>query len=114
MRFPVALLCVLGLAAVAAADPVDDYVRGQLASRHLPGVSVAVIKDGVLVKAAGYGVSLELPGPHPHRRSARFRYWKHLIFLSSRIIFEKLGLASAPFQSNTDVVPNRGVLIEDE
>lgn len=49
MRLAVTLLCVLRLAGVAAADPVDDYVRGQLASRHLPGVSVAVIKDGVVL-----------------------------------------------------------------
>ena len=33
-------------------------------SRHLPGVSVAVVKDGRLVKAAGYGLaSLELDAP---------------------------------------------------
>ena len=52
------LVCV---SATAAADPIDDYVRSQLGPRHLPGVSLAVVKDGRLVKAEGYGVaSLEL------------------------------------------------------
>jgi CubicO group peptidase (beta-lactamase class C family) len=58
-------LCgVLCLAVTASADPVDDYVRAQLGPRHLPGVSLAVIKDGRIVKAAGYGLaSLELDAP---------------------------------------------------
>ena len=63
MRFMTALIgaAVIALSAAASADPVDDYVRSQLASRHLPGVALAVIKDGRIVKAAGYGVaSLEL------------------------------------------------------
>ncbi len=60
-----ALLC---LAVTASADPVDDYVRAQLGPRHLPGVSLAVIKDGRIVKAAGYGLaSLELNAPASER-----------------------------------------------
>lgn len=66
-----ALLAVLAwttCVSPAVADRVDDYVRAQLASRHLPGVSVAVIKDGRLVKAEGYGVaSLELDAPATSR-----------------------------------------------
>ena len=60
-----ALLATAVIALGAApADPVDDYVRSQLASRHLPGVALAVVKDGRVVKAAGYGVaSLELDAP---------------------------------------------------
>lgn len=52
----------------ASADPVDDYVRSQLGPRHLPGVSLAVIRDGKIVKAAGYGLaSLELNAPATER-----------------------------------------------
>lgn len=55
---------VLTAATAAAADPVDDYVRSQLQQRRLPGVSLAVVKDGRIVKAAGYGLaSLELDAP---------------------------------------------------
>lgn len=50
------------------ADPIDDYVRSQLKPRNLPGVSLAVVKDGRVVKAAGYGVaSLELNAPATER-----------------------------------------------
>jgi CubicO group peptidase (beta-lactamase class C family) len=49
------------LAPAAAADPVDDYVRAQMKSRRIPGVSLAVVKGGQVVKAEGYGLaSLEL------------------------------------------------------
>lgn len=52
----------------AAADRVDDYVRVQLAARRLPGVSVAVVERGRLVKAEGDGVaSLELAAPATSR-----------------------------------------------
>ncbi len=66
MRMMAALLgtAVVALGVTASADPVDDYVRSQLAARRLPGVALAVVKDGRVVKAAGYGVaSLELNVP---------------------------------------------------
>ncbi len=66
MRMMAALLgaAVVALGVTASADPVDDYVRSQLTARRLPGVALAVVKDGRVVKAAGYGVaSLELNVP---------------------------------------------------
>ncbi len=52
----------------AQGDAVDAYVRSQLEARRLPGVSLAVVKDGRIVKAAGYGVaSLELHAPATER-----------------------------------------------
>src|SRR5690348_11494280 len=60
----VSLVSVLGLTSAASADPVDDYVRAQLKPRHLPGVSLAVVRQGKIVKLAGYGLaSLELNAP---------------------------------------------------
>ena len=48
----------------ALADTVDDYVKAQMAERHVPGVAVAVIKSGKVVKMKGYGVaSLEFNVP---------------------------------------------------
>ena len=68
MRAAAAWLCVVGLVSVANADPVDDYVRARLAASRVPGVSVAVVKDGRIVKAAGYGTaSLELDAPATER-----------------------------------------------
>ena len=64
MRLFIALALAIGFAATASADPIDDYIRAQMAPRHLPGVALAVIKDGRIVKSAGYGVaSLELNVP---------------------------------------------------
>ena len=66
MRISLALAATLlgCVSATASADPVDDYIRSQLAARHIPGVALAVIKDGRIVKSAGYGVaSLELEVP---------------------------------------------------
>ena len=51
-------LVLLGLSlASALADGLDEYVQKQLETRHIPGVSVAVVKDGRVVLAKGYGVA---------------------------------------------------------
>lgn len=57
------LLCVL-MPASARADRVDDYVRQQMRLRHIPGLALAVVRDGRVVKERGYGlasVELEVP-----------------------------------------------------
>jgi len=52
-----AFLALLLFVAGVRADQVDDYVRRQSAERHVPGVAVAVIKNGKVVKIKGYGVA---------------------------------------------------------
>jgi D-alanyl-D-alanine carboxypeptidase len=60
----VALTVMASLTAEAAADRVDDYVRAQMTARRIPGLSLAVVQRGRVIKAAGYGVaSLELEVP---------------------------------------------------
>ena len=61
-------LAALGLALCAAgpaaADPVDDHVRAAMASKKIPGVSIAIVRDGKVLKARGYGlahVELDVP-----------------------------------------------------
>jgi CubicO group peptidase (beta-lactamase class C family) len=57
----VLLAVVVFLTPGAAADRVDEYVRAQLKTRRIPGLSLAVVQRGRLVKAEGYGrASLEL------------------------------------------------------
>lgn len=41
----------------ASADGVDDYVLGVMEKRKIPGVSIAVVKDGRLERAQGYGLA---------------------------------------------------------
>lgn len=50
------LSCVCATA-VAHADPTDDFIKEQLAAFELPGLSLAVVRNGEIVKAEGYGVA---------------------------------------------------------
>jgi CubicO group peptidase (beta-lactamase class C family) len=56
-RSPVALCMValLGCCQCAGADIVDDAVDALMQKSHLPGLSLAIIQDGKIVKAEGYG-----------------------------------------------------------
>jgi D-alanyl-D-alanine carboxypeptidase len=38
-------------------DRVDAFVEAEMARRHIPGLSLAVVKAGTLVKAKGYGLA---------------------------------------------------------
>jgi D-alanyl-D-alanine carboxypeptidase len=52
------------LAAIAHADTTDDYLRAQMQAQHIPGLSIAVVRDGKLLVAKGYGyANLELKVP---------------------------------------------------
>lgn len=58
------LIIILLLPLYAMADNVDDYIRSQMTERHVPGVALAVIKGGRVVKIKGYGLaSLEFNVP---------------------------------------------------
>lgn len=57
---------VLGLVVVAPlpADEVDDIVSSHIQEKGIPGLSLGIVRDGVLVKEAGYGLAdLELEAP---------------------------------------------------
>ena len=58
------LVLVLTATVAARADKVDDYVKAEMQRQHVPAVSLAVIKDGKIIKAEGYGfanVELNVP-----------------------------------------------------
>ena len=60
------VLVALGglLAGTAHADLVDDYVAAQMRRQQVPGLSLAVVQDGRVVKQQGYGFAdLELKVP---------------------------------------------------
>jgi D-alanyl-D-alanine carboxypeptidase len=49
---------------VTRADATDDYVHRQMEKKKIPGLTIAVIRDGHVVKEAAYGkASLELKVP---------------------------------------------------
>ena len=56
--FVATMLLLLSPAWASAQEAeVDAFVRAQMAARHIPGVSVAVVKDGKVVLARGYGLA---------------------------------------------------------
>ncbi len=59
-----------------AADPptnaVDDFIRGEIGKRQVPGLSLAIIQDGRIVKATGYGLT-EKGGKTPVTASTLFQ-----------------------------------------
>ncbi len=57
MVFLFVLLSSLARATTATADELDDFINAQLRSQRIPGLALAVVKDGQVVKAAGYGVA---------------------------------------------------------
>src|SRR2546422_5413982 len=45
------------LSCAACADSLDDYVQAEMAKRHIPGLSLAVVREGQLLIAKGYGLA---------------------------------------------------------
>jgi len=52
-----ALVLLLTATAAVRADKVDDYVKAEMQKQHIPGLSLAVIRDGKIVKVEGYGLA---------------------------------------------------------
>ncbi len=61
----VATFLILGLIKCSTlADKVDDLVRAEMKRRQIPGLSLAVLKKGKVLKIQGYGfANLELKAP---------------------------------------------------
>jgi CubicO group peptidase (beta-lactamase class C family) len=54
------ILCgvfLLSTTVSAQADPIDSYIRAEMAKRHVPGLSLVVIKDKRIIKASNYGLA---------------------------------------------------------
>ncbi|MGV7211460.1 serine hydrolase [Oxalobacteraceae bacterium A2-2] len=62
-RRSLAIAAVL-LCAGAHADQLDDVIRAEMKQRRIPGLSLAIIENGKIVRAQGYGVT-ELGGTTP-------------------------------------------------
>ena len=58
-RAVVTTLILFGLISVASAqtDKIDDYIKAQMALQKIPGLSIAVVRNGEIVKAKGYGLA---------------------------------------------------------
>lgn len=54
---PLALVLFLTVAGIARADPTDDFIKVRMDDFNLPGLSLAVVKNGEIIKAEGYGLA---------------------------------------------------------
>lgn len=53
----VILLILFGAFAATRADSLDDLINREIKRRQIPGLSVAVLRGGKIVKATGYGLA---------------------------------------------------------
>ena len=56
-RLRFAVLVVLAAAGPARADAIDDLVRDEMTRQKIPGLTLAVVQGGKVVKAEGYGLA---------------------------------------------------------
>jgi D-alanyl-D-alanine carboxypeptidase len=60
----IALFVAFGLPVPGKTDQIDDYIMAQMRRLHIPGVSLAIVRDGRTIKAQGYGfANIELKAP---------------------------------------------------
>jgi CubicO group peptidase (beta-lactamase class C family) len=52
-----ALVLLLTAAVTARADKIDDYVKAEMQKQRISGLSLAVVKEGKIIKAEGYGLA---------------------------------------------------------
>jgi D-alanyl-D-alanine carboxypeptidase len=52
-----ALMIIICVSVTASGDEIDRYVETQMHNLHIPAVSLAVVRDGRIVKVKGYGLA---------------------------------------------------------
>ena len=95
MRVFSLLLFSLMLSGGVANDPevlgqerlFDSWVRGQMSSRHLPGIAIGVVFDQELIWAKGFGFA-DVDGSVPMTSSTEFRMASHSKLFTSTAIMQ--------------------------
>src|SRR5262249_32310361 len=57
MKKTLAVFLLARLAGSAHADDLDDYINTQMTRQHVPGLALAIMRHGQLVRAQGYGLA---------------------------------------------------------
>jgi CubicO group peptidase (beta-lactamase class C family) len=67
MKTLLAVLACAGFVGAVRADAIDDYINAEMGRQHVPGLALAILRQGQLVRAHGYGfANLEHQVPvHP-------------------------------------------------
>ena len=56
-RIPIVVVLLLAASAAAHGDKTDDFIKAQMKRQNISGLSLVVVKDGQIIKSAGYGVA---------------------------------------------------------
>ena len=56
-RWLTAMFMMVVAAVPVAADELDDFLNATIRQRNIPGIAIAVVKDGALVRSGGYGLA---------------------------------------------------------
>ena len=56
-RLSFAVLFIIVFVPPLRADTMDDMIAAQIKERRIPGLSLSVIRDGKVIRAAGYGLA---------------------------------------------------------
>lgn len=51
------LTFLIAIPSISRADPIDAYILCEMQHEKIPGLSIAVVKDGKIVKTKGYGLA---------------------------------------------------------
>ena len=51
------LLTIILVGVSARADEVEDLLRAEMATQHIPGLAVALVKEGKILKRLSYGLA---------------------------------------------------------
>lgn len=52
-----AVILIVVATTIARADQLDDYVKAEMDKQHIPGLSIAIVRDGKVIRAQGYGLA---------------------------------------------------------
>ena len=55
LLFVFSLFQILSLTVLTRADEIDRYIEAQIKNLHIPGASLAVVRNGKIIKSKGYG-----------------------------------------------------------
>lgn len=56
-KFSLIVLLFCCTSVLGQADEVDRYIENEMRSLHIPGISLAVVREGRIIKAKGYGLA---------------------------------------------------------
>ena len=63
---PVLLVCLVAPVPLAgqSSDDVDRYITAEMQARHIPGLALAVAREGIIIRTGYYGLAnVELEAP---------------------------------------------------